>query len=74
VHYCQQWQEQSKANGVLPEESRKEKTTPFGVNLMRSQVFHRAGQGRGEQTNTNKTWQAVRAYGATRAWDVLAEA
>ncbi len=24
---------------------RKEKTTPFGVNLMRSQVLHRAAQG-----------------------------
>ncbi len=27
------------------EKKRKEKTTPFGVNLMRSQVLYRAAQG-----------------------------
>jgi len=59
-------QEQSTANGALPEESRKEKTTPFGINQMRSQVLYRVGQGRGEQTNTNKTWQAVGANSVTK--------
>ncbi len=30
---------------LVLEKKRKEKTTPFGVNLMRSQVLYRAAQG-----------------------------
>ena len=34
----------------MPEKKRTEKTTPFGVNLMRSQVLYRAAQGSADAT------------------------
>ena len=38
------------AGGANAEKKRKEKTTPFGVNLKRSQVLYRAAQGEQMQT------------------------
>ncbi len=54
--------------GMGTEKKRKEKTTPFGINLMRSQVLYRAAQ---EHGHTHKAEFWAKVHTLVHAVDII---